>query len=86
MHQFDARQFFAADLCGAKFRDAPGEFCPIQVAQPHDVALIEIAAAGTTQARSFSSASAPARDEAGFWPVTSLPSVTTKLSQSAAFS
>ena len=42
--------------------------------------------AGTTQARSFNSASAPARDEAGFWPVTSLPSVTTKLAQSAAFS
>ena len=43
-------------------------------------------AAGTNQARSFSSASAPARDEAGFWPVTSLPSVTTKIAQSAAFS
>ena len=48
--------------------------------------LVEIVAAGTTQDRSFSSASAPARDEAGFWPVTSLPSVTTKLTQSAAFS
>jgi hypothetical protein len=39
-----------------------------------------------SQARSFSSASAPAAEEAGFWPVTSLPSVTTKLAQSAAFS
>jgi hypothetical protein len=48
--------------------------------------LAEIAAADTTQAKSFSSAWAPARDEAGFWPVTSFPSVTTKLAQSAAFS
>jgi hypothetical protein len=46
----------------------------------------EIASADTTQANSFSNASAPARDEAGFWPVTSFPSVTTKLAQSAAFS
>ena len=45
-----------------------------------------VAAAGTTQASSFSSASAPGLDEAGFWPVTSLPSVTTKGTQFATFS
>ena len=45
-----------------------------------------LAAASTTQTRSFSSASAPGLDEAGFWPVTSLPSVTTKGTQLATFS
>ena len=44
------------------------------------------AAAGTTQASSFSSASAPGLDEAGFWPVTSLLSVMTNGTQFAAFS
>jgi len=48
--------------------------------------LAGLATASTAQTRSFSSASAPALDEAGFWPVTSLPSVTTKGTQLATFS
>jgi hypothetical protein len=48
--------------------------------------LAGLATASTTQTRSFSSASAPAWDEAGFCPVTSLPSVTTKGTQLATFS
>ena len=40
----------------------------------------------SAHARISSNARAPAREEAGFWPVTSLPSVTAKLAQSAAFS
>ncbi len=38
------------------------------------------------QGKSFSSASATGLDEAGFWPVTSLPSVMTKGTQFATFS
>jgi hypothetical protein len=48
--------------------------------------LAGLATDSTTQTRSFSSASAPGLDEAGFWPVTSLPSVTTKGTQFATFS
>ena len=48
--------------------------------------LADMATAGTNQARSFSSASAPGLDEAGFWPVTSLPSLTTKAFQFSTFS
>jgi hypothetical protein len=48
--------------------------------------LAGLATAFTTQTRSFSSVSAPGLDEAGFWPVTSLPSVTMKGTQLATFS
>src|SRR5262249_13977687 len=41
---------------------------------------------GAVQASSFSSALAPGCDEAGFWPVTSRPSVTTKGFQFSTFS
>ena len=42
--------------------------------------------AGAVQASSFSNALAPGCDEAGFWPVTSRPSVTTKGFQFSTFS
>ena len=45
-----------------------------------------MATAGTNQARSLKSASAAGLDEAGFCPVTSLPSVTTKAFQFSTFS
>ena len=62
--------------------ETPAESYRIQTSQ----GLVDMATAGTNQARSFSSASAAGLDEAGFWPVTSLPSLTTKGFQFSTFS
>jgi hypothetical protein len=42
MHKFDTRERATLDLLGAEFGDAACELSPVQIANPYDVARIEI--------------------------------------------